>query len=238
MPILRAPDTNGSEKKPSAFDYLTKLLLPLAGVVAAGLQREQAKLFVAFAVVSLGLGFGPAVAERVQKRRRRARDRKELQERWPRFKTLVGQFGAFVDPDRDTLHRLVRENFGDDAPQKLQFPPTHLLRNYWHQVMARLDHTRPTPDALVNVVNDFANVVNDYELCCVRPLFEDTLPPDLKPIVTAKAGRNLEPFRERFVAFRLEYEKFEKELAGVLRTVHLLPLHFQGVRPLVPMDVA
>lgn len=229
-------------KKPSSFDFVTKLLLPgltlaayILGQVKGNPPRLQWTLLtLAVFLVLFGFFFAPFMAK-MRERGEKSRDTRATSDALPELRRLAETYAEFVNNGRaDTLHYIVQTELcqGDGRLLvKLPIPPGdlwHQLSVYFLERAAR--HTSRASDLRATMM-EFHHLVGSYNNLCVAAVFE-RLPQDLQSAATPKVKSSLNGFQQRFALFLKEYEDFVKKLEQARPTFQGLPRSFVRPKPL------
>jgi len=229
-------------KKPSSFDFVTKLFLPgltiaayIIGQVKGNSPRLQWMLLaLTVLLVLFGFFFAPFLSM-VRERGQRTRDMQATREALPELRRLAGTFAEFVNNGRaDTFHYIVLNDLcqGDGARLgKLTIPPGDLWYQfsvYFSERAAR--HTSRASDLRATMM-EFHFLVGSYINLCLATVFE-RLPRDLQPDVTPKVKSSLNGFQQRFDLFLKEFEDFVKKLEQTCPAFRDIPRSFARPKPL------
>lgn len=214
-------DEKQEATKPSAFDVLTKLVLPalsFTALIVAQLQQRQSALLwglLGFAFLSLVVGFYPAVRTGSKAWIHNRRAEQQARQRFSEFRKFVRQFGAFVDTGpNDTLHYIVaselcRNNMTDFG--KLGIPTIGLFNGFWYHFNLRVEQQGPSLAGLRQAIQEFGNLVGAYDNNCVVVVFE-RLSHEVQTSLTPQVRSSLNAFQQRFVHFLQGYQQFLKDL--------------------------
>jgi hypothetical protein len=229
---------NGGERKPSAFDYLTRLLLPALALVAMILTREHTRLswaLLALTVLFLGIGFYPAARAGLRRRLQHREDKRVARGALPEFRRLVGRFGDFVNTStNDTLHYILQNEACQgftDRYTRLGIPELGLWSAFWSHLAQRVDRQQLSPSGLQYALQEFYSLVGLYDTTCVIRIFNNP-PPEFRGGLTPAAKNSLNLFQQRFERFLANYEDFAKGLAESRPAFQNLPRHFSHPKPL------
>jgi hypothetical protein len=219
----------------SALDYI-KALGPIALGVLAALQQRGPQFWALFAlaVVAFGVAFASPVRNLWRKRLHRTRDRRTARAATPELRRLVRRFAEFVDESRtDTVRAVIYDGLRNNytAFERLQIRPAH-----WFSALVRELQVRDAQDSLdlerlARAVGEFHTLIVAYCDQCVQPIFEQ-LPREDRQLLVGACGPALESFRERYVAFRDDYEQYVQRLAHGLHAPPLLPANLPRPKPL------
>lgn len=230
------------QKKPSPFDFVTKLLLPgltLAAYILGQVKGNPPLLqwsLLAFTIflVLFGFFFAPFMAK-MRSRSERSRDVRATRDALPELRRLADTYAEFVNNGRaDTLHYIVQSELcrGDGRLLvMLPIPPGDLwyqLSVYFSERAAR--HTASASDLRATMM-EFHFLVGSYNNLCVCAVLE-RLPQDLQSAVTPKVKSSMNGFQQRFVLFLKEYEDFVKKLEQARPVFQGLPRSFVRPNPL------
>jgi hypothetical protein len=239
-------DNDGGSRggnRPTAFDLVTKLLLPIALVVIASLQQQVARFWalLGFAVLSITFGFYAHIQRAAHRFVRTRRDERIGKRQFQRLKQFVLAFGDFLDPARsDNLHNIVVDSICHN--NVTEFGKLHLAPKdvyfAWHQhLKKRVETQKATLDNLEEAIREFGPLVNYYDQDCVLAIF-DRYPVADRPAISAAAGSNLEAFRQRFDRFLYDYSNYLKGLDASFSTPRIRAYYFVQPKPLPPAETA
>lgn len=190
LPILSdalGPGEPEKPPKPTAFDYLTKLILPVLALVALILTRSEKQTaltwgLLGFAFLSLLAGFYPQLASWVKKQARSDRDERIAKRAFPELKKLIYRFGEFVGSRSDTLHSIVQSEVcgnNQDMATRLGLPNIQIFQGFWTTVSARAAVERPTLATFKGTVTALNMLVALYNNHCMYVVF-DRFPQELR----------------------------------------------------------
>ena len=228
-------------KKPSSFDFITKLLLPgltlaayILGQVKGSPPRLQWTLLaVTVFLVLFGFFFAPLKAK-MRERSERTRDIRVTRNALPELRRLADNYAEFVNRGGDTFHYIVESDLCQGDGRRLamlSIPPGDLwyqLSVYFAERAAR--HSSSARDMRATMM-EFHHLVGSYNNLCVAAVFE-RLPQDLQAAVTPRVKSSLNGFQQRFVLFLKEYEDFVKRLEQASPGFAGLPRSFVRPKPL------
>lgn len=222
---------------PTAFDILTRLVLPIALVVIAGSQEQRFRFLalLVLALLSLVIGFYHIGVRQVRNQLNKLHDRRFARRTFPKFRRFVHRLGELLDTTRsDTLEYVARERLCRSNAahfESLRMVPLDLFNGFWHDLDSRIDKQKLSLGNFVQSASELRNLVNSYNRYCVSPVFE-RLPQELSELLTDEARSSLGSLRERFVRFLEDYDEYAKELEESLRTVHLRAFYISRPKPL------
>jgi hypothetical protein len=238
-PNLPGQDRDGQPvpKRPSAFDLVTKLVVPVVLVFVANLQEQRARFWVliGFALLSFVVSFYPLAASWTKTRMQRRRDERIARRAFPELRRFVEQFGEFVSLQRsDTLHYVAQSDICGGNPErlnKLGMPNANLFYLPWHNMNDRVASLPPNLTNFKATTLELGTFISLYNNYCMRPVFE-LLPQELRSQLSDSSKSNLEACRERFVAFLNDYSKYLKRFDEAFAARYLLTRGFPGPKPL------
>lgn len=229
------------ERKPSAFDFATRLLVPTLTLIALiftqvnGKQPGLAWSLVGLTLLSLGVGFLPSVKTKMHKWSEQAKDKAVATQAFPEFRKFVNRFHDFVVDGRcDTLHYIVQDELvrGDGIRyQQLAMPGIGFWGAPLEFFLRRIDAQRPSMVELKMAIEEFHFLVGSYNNQCVSQVFE-RLPQDLQSSLTSRTKANLNSFEQRFDHFLTDYQNFTKELCASRPALRSLQGAFAHPKPL------
>lgn len=232
-------DTSQEKNQPpkhTAFDLLTRLILPLVLVIIAQLQEQSARFWglLVFAFVSLVIGLYRPVKEQIRYRINKFRDERLAKRRFPEFKRFVHRFGEFVDRARsDTLHHIALQELccGNQTDfHRLGVTALPLFNGFLYHFRTRVDKQQPNLTALLESTSEFSNLVSSYAQYCTIPIFE-RFPQELRPLLTERAKSSLNSFQQQFAGFLDIYTEFLKNLDDSLTIPRVRSYYFPRPKP-------
>ncbi len=158
----------------------------------------------------------------VLRRRRRRHDDAIARRAVPELERLVRRFREIVDEDRnDTLHAVLLGGLQNNqaALVRLKIPSGHWFRSFIDELLTRLWDKPAGLNYLLRAAGEFHTIVHAYGNQCLSPIFEQ-LPPEDRQLLAGACGRSLEAFRQRYMNFRTDYEKY---VTAVLSELHATP---------------
>lgn len=232
------PSQKEQPPKPTAFDILTRLILPVALLAIAQQQQERLVQFwalIAIALLSGIAGFYQIGVQQIRKWVNKLHDRGFAKRTFPKLRRFVHRLGELLDAGRnDTLEYVARDQLCRSNAarfEELRMIPLDLFHGFWHDLNSRIEKQTPNLDNLVQSVTELRNLVNSYNRYCVGPVF-DRFPEGLRELLTDEVKSALESFRERFLRFLEDYDEYAKELEDSLRTVRLQTYYVGRPKPL------
>lgn len=238
---LGGPPEEQQPRKPTTFDVLTKLIVPLltlVAVVIAQLQRQRLFFWALLGVLLLflALGFYPSLKALVRERMQNWQDGRAAKRAFPEFKRFLRRFSEFADlpySRTDTLHAILLETCNRNSTEfeKFRVAAAELFHDLSQQLAARVERRPANLPNLRDGVQDLGLLVRLYSRYCVEPIFE-RLPQDLRPLLTDRAKSNVESFRERFVRFLDDYDEYVTRLDESFSRPRIEPHYFPRPKPL------
>ena len=235
---------SGREDQPklSAFEVLTKLILPALSLLASTVallraQRVLAWALMALFLVSLAMSFYPSIASKIKRVRNRRGDDRRATEALPTFLKLLRRFEYFVGyptPNNDTLHEILLNdlcNRNQSPFELLHLLPIHIFTDLCYGIEHRMDREVATLEDLSEVIGEVDLMVSWFCRYCAEPVFS-TFPQELRSLLTDRARSSLEAFRERFVNFIDDYSEFLKDFDESLSKRVIQGYYFQRPKPL------
>ena len=207
----------------SAFDYVTKLFVPIVAIIVAGiaknLQPWQFGGLLTFAFISFSAGFYNPALSRYQYWAERRQDRRVARKSLVELRKFVHRFEQFIDGQTSTLHYIAQGDVCNGDGQlynSLGLPELSVWHAFHADLMGRLDRMdmkRASISELRHDLQAFFNIIGTYNNSCVSILF-DRLPrsPHINNL-TPKAKSSLNSFQQRFTHFLEEYKNFAKDLS-------------------------
>lgn len=139
--------------KPSGFDYLTKLVVPLLALVAlivADFRQERTLMWalLGVTVLSLLVGFLSRAAGWTKVRAGARRDERFARRAFPALRKLVERFGDFADQSHcNTVHYVALHELSQgrsDLFGKLGIPSVNFFRALWSNLSDDIAAQKPT----------------------------------------------------------------------------------------------
>jgi hypothetical protein len=222
LPLQRIPPVPPSPKS-QALEYV-KALGPIAVAVVAAFQQHGAPFWAlfGFAVLGFGVALYEPLRRAVLRRRRRRHDDAGARRAVPELERLVRRFREIVDGDRnDTLHTIIMSGLQNNqaALVRLMIPSGHWFRSFVDELLIRLRDKPTGLNYLLRAAGEFHTIVHAYGNQCLSPIFEQ-LPVEDRQLLVSACGRPLEAFRQRYMNFRTDYEKY---VNAVLSDLHSTP---------------
>ena len=238
---LGDPPEEQQPRKPTTFDVLTKLIVPLltlVAVVIAQLQRQRLFFWVLLGVLllSLALGFYPSLKALVRERIQDWQDGRAAKRAFPEFKRFLRRFGEFADLPHsrtDTLHAILLETCYRNSTdfEKFRVAAAELFHDPSKQLIGRIERRPANLANLQDGMEELGLLVGLYGRYCLDPIFE-RLPQELRPLVTDRTKSSLESFRERFVRFLDDYDEYLTRLDESFTRPRVEPHYFPRPKPL------
>jgi hypothetical protein len=224
-------------KRPSAFDLVTKLVLPVVLVFIANLQEQRARFWVliGFALLSFVVSFYPLAASWTKTRMQRRRDERTARQAFGELREFVEQFGEFISRQRcDTLHYVVQsEVCGGDQNRfnKFGLPNINVFEPCLYSLRERCALQKPSLWDFKATNTELTMLVSTYNNYCMNAVF-GLFPQDLRSQLTERSKSSLEACRECFVTFLSDYTKYLKRFDEAFAARYLLARGFPGPKPL------
>lgn len=236
MKMLELELLNTEEKPPkySAFDYVTRLILPVLSLVALIATRNIKPTLSwplgAFAIVSFVVGLHQPISSTFRKWAEHWKDRRAAREAFPELRRFVHRFEPFLSTSNsDTLHYIAQSEVCQGQSQRynaLALPELSVWHAFWKDLTDRLDRMdakrQRNVRELRHELSAFFDLVGTYNNQCVWKLF-DGLPPNERQSLTPQAKSSLNAFQQRFTRLLHEYADFLKDLSEsrpALRSLH------------------
>ncbi len=242
IPIRVQDEQNQKDTKAVTSDLVTKLIVPALSLVASivALIKDQPKValaLLAILVLSIGVSFYSSLRASVREKLSHRGDARVLQQSLPDFARFLSRFGEFVHfPSAGgqsiqdvTLSALCNQNMSDF--DRLHMLPVDFFKGYCYHLSQRTGGRRLTCEALPEAISELNMLVSDYIRYCIDPVFE-RFPPDMRPLLTERAKRELNSFRERFVRFLDDYSEYLKKLEASLREPRIQGYYLPRPKPL------
>jgi hypothetical protein len=228
------------KEKPTVFEILSGLMLPLILGILATFQPERARfwgfLLLAFFTVAVGL-YKPIVAAGRQALKARA-NRQLVRKRYPELVHLVNRFGELLDPQRITFEDIVRRDLCENSSTSLEqmgIARERIFHDVWAQLHNRVKTTKPSAQFFMQSVRELQNLMNNYVSYCLEPVFE-RMPVERSNSLRPHTRAELEAFRERFLSTRDRFEDLTREILGSMGAAHDREYYIARPKPLVHPD--
>jgi len=235
-PGLDDPEEKKDRQKPTPFQIITHLALPIALAAVAYFQPRSLWFWglVGVAFIPVVIIVAPPIKNRIQRRLARRRDKRRTHEAFPEFKNFVARFGRFVESDaKEFLGKIVNRRLrGENVTnaKELGMTPERVFQGFWYQLHQRVQDANPSLTDVTTVVTEFNHLVNQYLNETVLPVF-DRMSPTTRSSLPDDAKRDLESFREKLVHYLNEYEAFARTLAQSLETCDLREPYLPRPKP-------
>jgi hypothetical protein len=177
LPVVER-DGKPASKNATAFDVVTRLVLPLVLVLIAGVREQRWRFWgiIGFAALCLVASFYRPLVAWVGGVARRRRDERIARRALPELRKFVGEFGGFVDRSRaDTLHYIAQSDVcgGDPARlNKLALPNINLFHELWLNLTVRAENQNPDMTNFKATVMELNTLISSYNTYCTHPVFE------------------------------------------------------------------
>jgi len=220
---------SSSRSPKSAFDWITKGVIPLLSLIALILaQLKDQKQFQVPLLVLLSIfvvaGFGPWLYSRSRKAWDRGRDGSLADDYTERIRSLAAQFGDFIASNRtDTLHAILQnEIFSHDsgAYQKVRLPSRELYEPFWRNLTFRCKRPARSLEDFAANVRELSTLVTSFHNNVVLQLFNYS-DNNFRAALGERNRSDLNAFRERYMLFANAYNEFGRASRGKFKTVQL-----------------
>jgi len=223
---------------PSAFDWISRVLVPLALAAIALLQTEQGRFLAILALAGLSFVVG-AVGPVLQAARRRAG---QTRDDW-RARTLfretckfVGRFSEFVDKNKrlGPLEGIVQSELSQGARAALwerRFVANEIFHDMWYQLKVRTEKLVPGIESLDQCLYELDRVLNSYLTHHVAPSLKPWTGDTASPFTSDDLSK-LEAFRERLLRFLDDYKEFRKRVTERITYRPMYPADLESLKPL------
>jgi hypothetical protein len=166
--------------KPTAFDYLTKLILPVLALVALILTRSEKQTaltwgLLVFAFISLVAGFFPQLAAWAKGKVQHGSDERVARRAFSELRKFIQRFGEFVGSGSDTLHHIVESELCGNNPEmaaQLGLPSIGIFQGFWTTLSDRAAIERPTLASFMGTASALNMLVAVYNNHCMHVVFE------------------------------------------------------------------
>ncbi len=233
---------NPKETKAGTFDLLSRVIVPVLSLGASifALKKDQPSLawaLIGVLVLSLVVSFYSRFTVWARGKLNEWSDARVLGEDLPAFRRFLSRFGEFVDfPTAlgQSLHNLTLSvvfNGSMSDFDRLHMLPVDFFKGYCYHLSQRTGGRRLTCEALPEAISELNMLVSDYIRYCIDPVFE-RFPQDMRPLLTERAKRELNSFRERFVRFLDDYSEYLKKLEASLRKPRIQGYYLPRPKPL------
>jgi hypothetical protein len=222
-------------QRPTAFDYATRLVVPVVAIVASIIRPSEKWILVGLAFFSLALAFVTPLVAFISRRRSRANDDKAARIFFPELTNLANQFAAYVNPSRsDTLHYAVHSELcnGNGALiSKLCLPDLTLWNGQLSFFIQRLRTQRATAANVLQAMQEFHFIVGSYVNQCASAVF-DRMPQELATLLTGRTKSSLNSIQMRLEHFLSDCEGFSNRVCASRSIFGDLPRAFTHPKPL------
>jgi hypothetical protein len=215
------PPEQRKVRKPSAFDIVSKLLLPIALAFVAIFRLANPRLLLAFAAIALVVSFSDVLLHGARSILTELHDRRVARRNSRELGRFSREIGSLLDSNRtDTLHSILG-TFSQqhaDLSTVLRVPEANIFYTHWYYMNERIARGRFNAVRFHESAEEFHSLVISYGSYCVRPIFE-TFAAQLRDSLTANEKSHLNAFQQRYVTFATGYSKFLSELNEEFRTI-------------------
>jgi hypothetical protein len=227
--LISAPKHEPAQK-PSLFDVLSRVVLPIALALVATVQPSSTRSvgFAVLAAFALLLSFSKPIFSFAQDLGKRLSDGRAARRLSPAFRQLVSQFGDFVNPNRGSLESLVeREYYHRDSAHvnALRLAPNQIFLNTWKHLHERVQRSHSDRNVFLQHVEELLSLVNDYARYSLDPIY-DNPPLEFLESLRPHSRSDLEDFRERFVSYRDRLAAFVQDAAQAISVGESLKGHY------------
>ncbi len=239
VPNLTGGPDQPPARKPTAFDVLAKLVIPLLAVVVAAVGRQPVFFWVLAGVlaVSVAVSVCPWLFYRLRDWAGDRRDQRLARQAFPQLRKFARRFCEFAASPHsrnDTLHAIVlQELCGGNSTdlEKFHMVPVQVLTPLADLLHSRLEPQHGSLTDLRDAVDEMNVLIRSYTDYCVDPIFSN-FPQDARPRLSDRVKSSLESFRERFVEFLNDYDKFLEGLAESFNRPRINPYYLRRPKPL------
>ena len=227
--------------RPSAFEYVTRLLLPALSLVALIVTSFTIRrASVSWSLLGLtGLllifGFWRPISRSVRNLVGGVRCQRAARRAFPEFRHIVHGFAEFIGTQRnDTLHQIVeREAYQGRTDQFMRhgIPEVAIWSSFHRHLLQRIDQKYPSTSEFKELVSEFNDLVGLYDNNCVARVFENS-PPEFRERLAPEVRRSLNSFQQRFAAFLDNYAQYGTRLTASIPSFEGLYFAFSRPRPL------
>lgn len=225
--------------RPSAFEYVTRLVVPLGFLIVAvsQLSPESWGFWIALgvALLSFTIGIYHPSKRKVQRWLARRRDNRRAQDAFPQLQQFASRFGEFVESGNgDRLGEIVRKELKQEhvtSREELGASREKIFEGFYRHLNQRLERQDPDLITTLSSFSEFNNLVAQYLLQTVRPVYRQ-IPRTTETELPDDARRELESFRLRLSRYLDRYEEFLEEFEESLETEGLPRWHFPYPKPL------
>lgn len=220
-------------RRPAVWDVLTGLV-PVALAIVALFQGEDERFWGLLALAALGISislYRPAL-EATKRWLANRHDERLARRALQGLEDFVARFGELVGPDRnDTLQATLQSAFQSVAlPQQLRIPSVHWFNTLVGELRERLRNDPSDLAHFVRAHGEFYTIVSAYSNQCIEPIYQ-SMPQDVRQILTPASRSALEAFRERYVGFRDGFVKYSNDTAGAMRAPRFHPAFVYRPQP-------
>jgi hypothetical protein len=238
LELLRANE----QPKNGAFDYVTRLILPVLSLAALIATRNIKPALSwplgIFAIVSFVVGLHQPIMSTLRKWAENRKDRRAAREAFPELRKFVHQFESFLTTSRsDTIHYIAQSEVCEGHGLRynaLALPELSVWHGFWKYLTDRLDRMDARRQRSITELRyellAFFDLVGTYNHQCVWRLF-DGLPPSEVQTLTPKAKSSLNAFQQRFAHFLRDYTNFATHLSESRPTLNGIHCRFAVPKP-------
>lgn len=208
---------------PTAFDILSKFVLPIALAINAYFIRAHPYLVALFAGVALLVIFYHPMAERVKSRLDSAHDREVARNNIKQLRKFSKEAGDFFDPSTsrsDSVPGVLQEltNRNNAAGNAIRIAPFIIFQEHWKFLHDRVEHDDLNPTAFHHAARELTSLLQAYNSYCVYPIFY-LFAAELREVLLPNEKSKLNAFQQRYVAFADAYSKYIIQVGEEFRTL-------------------
>jgi hypothetical protein len=202
-----------SSHKPSHFEVLTKLILPVLSLTAFILaqwkgQETLLRPLLGLAFLSIVIGFWSTIKGGILNWTNKVHQHRLARKLLPDLRTLAHNFSQFIDPSfRCGSLNSVLSAESPPVISQMNLPTLDLFYGPWFLLIRRLSHAMGTTTEFLDAALELDSLIRSYNCHCVLAVFE-RMPDQIRASLSTTARRGLAMHRESFVLYLRDYEQF------------------------------
>jgi hypothetical protein len=223
-------------RTPSVFDIISKVLLPIAVVIAGYFGRSHAYLLVAFVAVALLVTFSRLLIAGLARQRDALIDRRLSRIAVKSLRRFSREAAFFFETNisrSDSLAAILQEvsNRNIAVGTELRIAPIDIFKQQWHFLDWRIQHGPVDAKGVHDAINELTSLLQSYNTYCIRPIFS-TYASELREALLPHERSKLNAFQQQYVAFVGAFSKFVVEVGEEFRRLPQLYASFSLPAPL------
>lgn len=210
-------------KTPQLFDIISRLILPVAIVVAGIFRNLNVYLLVLFVILALIVTYYRRLAAFIRARRDKVHDGRIVAENLKQLRQLSREAGDYFDVSTSRTDSIpgIMQELGirnHQAANAIHLPHLGIFQEHWKFLNHRIQNEKMNADDFHNAANELTSLVHLYNSYYVYPLFY-TYAAELREVLSANEKSKLNAFQQKYVAFLTAYTKYITRVGEDFRTL-------------------